>query len=178
MILPSSIQTSCLPTLISKRWSPPSNSLSDLPPPGPGKGSLALRGSPLVPQTRMRRSLSMPGTTLQCTLTLWIISFSELTLLVGYSGFHAVGTAAISRRGAPWGVLDPDLRVKGTKGLRVVDASAIPYVPTGHSKFILRCERPVPDCDEQHKDRCTSSRRLLLKKSRRDADTLFSEVPG
>ena len=52
-----------------------------------------------------------------------------------YSVFHAVGTAAISQRGAPWGVLDPDLRVKGTKGLRVVDASALPYVPSAHSKF-------------------------------------------
>ena len=57
-----------------------------------------------------------------------------LTLLAESSVFHAVGTAAISHRGAPWGVLDPDLRVKGTKGLRVVDASALPYVPTGHSK--------------------------------------------
>ena len=82
----------------------------------------------------------MPGTTLQCASTPWTIPFSELTLLVGYSGFHAVGTAAISRRGAPWGVLDPDLRVKGTKGLRVVDASALPYVPTGHSEFILKCK--------------------------------------
>ena len=48
--------------------------------------------------------------------------------------FHAVGTAAMSPRGAQWGVLDPDLRVKGTNGLRVVDASAFPYVPTAHSK--------------------------------------------
>ena len=82
----------------------------------------------------------MPGTTLQRTLTPWIVPLSELMLPVGYSVFHAVGTAAISRRGAPWGVLDPDLRVKGTKGLRVVDASAIPYVPTGHSELILKCK--------------------------------------
>ena len=68
----------------------------------------------------------------------WTIPLPELTLLVGCSVFHAVGTAAISRCDAPWGVLDPDLRVKGTAGLRVVDASALPYVPTAHSKFILK----------------------------------------
>ena len=65
----------------------------------------------------------------------WIVLLSDLTLLIGRSLSHAVGTAAISQRESPWGVLDPDLRVKGTTGLRVVDASAIPYVPTAHSKF-------------------------------------------
>jgi choline dehydrogenase-like flavoprotein len=38
---------------------------------------------------------------------------------------HALGTAAMSPRGASWGVVDPDFRVKGTKGLRVVDGSVI-----------------------------------------------------
>ena len=71
-----------------------------------------------------------------------IVSFSDLlTLLVECSVFHAVGTAAISPRGVPWGVLDPDLRVKGTKGLRVVDASALPYVPSAHSEFSLMRKR-------------------------------------
>ena len=82
--------------------------------------------------------------------------------------FHAVGTAAISQRGAPWGVLDPDLRVKGTKGLRVVDASALPYVPTAHSEFSPVCERPTLDCFEQRKGRYIFLQRSPLKKSRRD----------
>ena len=60
--------------------------------------------------------------------------------MVECSGLHGVGTAAMSERGAQWGVLDPDLRVKGTAGLRVVDASALPYVPTGHSEFSLTCK--------------------------------------
>ena len=39
--------------------------------------------------------------------------------------WHPVGTASISPKGAKHGVLDPDLKVKGVKGLRVVDGSAI-----------------------------------------------------
>ena len=47
----------------------------------------------------------------------------------------------MSERGARWGVLDPDLRVKGTTGLRVVDASALPYAPTGHCEPSLSSAR-------------------------------------
>jgi len=66
--------------------------------------------------------------------------------VVGCSGVHAVGTAGISRRGDPWGVVDPDLRVKGANGVRVVDASALPYVPTAHSESLSIVWRPVSDC--------------------------------
>jgi len=38
---------------------------------------------------------------------------------------HSVGTAAMSPKGATYGVVDPDLRVKGVFGLRVVDASIL-----------------------------------------------------
>lgn len=37
--------------------------------------------------------------------------------------YHPTSTACMSPKGASWGVLDPDLRVKGVVGLRVVDAS-------------------------------------------------------
>lgn len=37
--------------------------------------------------------------------------------------WHPVGTLAMSGKGADWGVVDPDLKVKGLKGVRVVDAS-------------------------------------------------------
>ncbi|KAH6912219.1 pyranose dehydrogenase [Coprinopsis sp. MPI-PUGE-AT-0042] len=45
---------------------------------------------------------------------------------------HPVSTAAMSARGSKRGVVDPDLKVKGVKGLRVVDASAMPFVVAAH----------------------------------------------
>lgn len=42
-----------------------------------------------------------------------------------FSTAHPVGTAAMSPKGAKYGVVDPDLRVKGVSGLRIVDASVL-----------------------------------------------------
>lgn len=39
--------------------------------------------------------------------------------------FHATGTASMSPKGAKWGVVDPDLKVKGVEGIRVVDVSIL-----------------------------------------------------
>ncbi|KXN87048.1 Choline dehydrogenase, mitochondrial [Leucoagaricus sp. SymC.cos] len=47
---------------------------------------------------------------------------------------HGIGSAAMSPRGASWGVVDPDFRVKGAYGLRIVDASIFPTVPSGHTQ--------------------------------------------
>jgi choline dehydrogenase-like flavoprotein len=38
---------------------------------------------------------------------------------------HGVGTASMAPVHAPFGVVDPDLKVKGVDGLRVVDASVL-----------------------------------------------------
>jgi choline dehydrogenase len=37
--------------------------------------------------------------------------------------FHPVGTASMTAKNARWGVVDPDLKLKGADGVRVVDAS-------------------------------------------------------
>ncbi|KAK7058013.1 mitochondrial choline dehydrogenase [Favolaschia claudopus] len=49
--------------------------------------------------------------------------------------YHPAGTASMSPKGAKWGVVDPDLTVKGLKGLRVVDLSITPFIPATHTQF-------------------------------------------
>ena len=48
--------------------------------------------------------------------------------------FHPVGTSAMSPAKARWGVVDPQLRVKGADGVRVVDASVWPFLPNAHTQ--------------------------------------------
>ncbi|KAJ4481282.1 aryl-alcohol oxidase-like protein [Lentinula aciculospora] len=51
-----------------------------------------------------------------------------------FSTAHPVGTVAMSAKGAQYGVVDPDLKVKGVEGLRVVDASVFPFVTSAHTQ--------------------------------------------
>ncbi|KDR79277.1 hypothetical protein GALMADRAFT_63161 [Galerina marginata CBS 339.88] len=53
---------------------------------------------------------------------------------MGDSVFHPVGTAAMSGFGATTGVVNPDLTVKGADGLRIVDASVFPFIPSCHTQ--------------------------------------------
>ncbi|KAJ7035349.1 aryl-alcohol oxidase [Mycena alexandri] len=48
--------------------------------------------------------------------------------------FHPTGTASMSPKNAIYGVVDPDLRVKGASGLRIADASVLPIVPSAHTQ--------------------------------------------
>ncbi|KAG7204873.1 hypothetical protein KM043_005273 [Ampulex compressa] len=45
---------------------------------------------------------------------------------------HEIGTAKMGPSNDPYAVVDPRLRVYGVRGLRVVDASIMPTMPTGH----------------------------------------------
>jgi choline dehydrogenase len=44
----------------------------------------------------------------------------------GGVGYHPVGTCRMGAKDDPMAVLDPQLRVRGVAGLRVIDASAFP----------------------------------------------------
>ncbi|GFT35675.1 glucose dehydrogenase [Trichonephila clavipes] len=57
----------------------------------------------------------------ECFLRAGVLSYQDL-----------VGTAKMGDPKDPTTVVDPQLRVKGTKGLRVVDASVIPILPAGN----------------------------------------------
>ncbi|KAK0199898.1 aryl-alcohol-oxidase from pleurotus Eryingii [Desarmillaria ectypa] len=50
---------------------------------------------------------------------------------------HIVATASMSANGATHGVVDPDLRVKGTRNLRVVDESILPFIPSANTQFAV-----------------------------------------
>ncbi|KAF5316717.1 hypothetical protein D9619_006567 [Psilocybe cf. subviscida] len=46
--------------------------------------------------------------------------------------FHPTGTASMTKSSSNNGVVNPDLTVKGADGLRIVDASVFPFVPSCH----------------------------------------------
>ncbi|KAJ6495031.1 alcohol oxidase [Mycena sanguinolenta] len=71
------------------------------------------------------------------TVDITSMSPAELTAHIRANsgpGYHVVGTAGMSPRGAQYGVVDPDLKVKGFARLRVIDASVIPIVPGAHTQ--------------------------------------------
>ncbi|KAF9445057.1 GMC oxidoreductase [Macrolepiota fuliginosa MF-IS2] len=47
---------------------------------------------------------------------------------------HGVASCSMGPHGADWGVVDPEFKVRGVTGLRIVDASVIPVVPSGHTQ--------------------------------------------
>jgi len=52
---------------------------------------------------------------------------------IGTTIFHPVGTCKMGRADDPMAVLDSQLRVRGIHHLRVVDASAMPYITSGNT---------------------------------------------
>jgi choline dehydrogenase len=52
---------------------------------------------------------------------------------IGTTIFHPVGTCKMGRENDPLSVVDSQLRVKGVRGLRVVDASVMPTITSGNT---------------------------------------------
>jgi 5-(hydroxymethyl)furfural/furfural oxidase len=61
--------------------------------------------------------------------------------------FHPAGTCAMGRPENPLAVVDPDCRVRGVEGLRVVDASVMPLLPAGNTCLptMMIAEHAVPN---------------------------------
>lgn len=49
------------------------------------------------------------------------------------TNYHPVGSAPMGPNGDPMAVLDPALRVRGVEGLRVIDCSVMPMIPSGNT---------------------------------------------
>jgi 4-pyridoxate dehydrogenase len=75
------------------------------------------RGAPVAPA---------PGILTNAQIDAWI---RDTVITVN----HPLGTCAIGAQG----VLDPELRVRGIENLRVVDASALPDMPSAHINAII-----------------------------------------
>jgi len=58
---------------------------------------------------------------------------AEAAGLIGTTIFHPVGTCRMGRREDPQAVVDSELRVIGVEGLRVVDASIMPFITSGNT---------------------------------------------
>ena len=61
----------------------------------------------------------------------------------GATIFHPTGTCQMGPDNDPMAVLDSSLRVRGVKGLRVVDCSAMPTLPSGNTNWpaVMLAER-------------------------------------
>ena len=65
-----------------------------------------------------------------------LVTDAELTEFCGKTvktNYHPVGSARMGPDGDPMAVLDAELRVRGVEGLRVIDAAAMPFVPSGNT---------------------------------------------
>ncbi|EIN10996.1 alcohol oxidase [Punctularia strigosozonata HHB-11173 SS5] len=65
--------------------------------------------------------------------------------------FHAVGSCQMTASNSSSGCVDPDLKVKGTKGLRIIDGSVLPFVPSAHTQvpiYIIAVSFHIDNVDQ------------------------------
>jgi len=61
------------------------------------------------------------------------VSLAEHCRRTVKTNWHPVGTARMGKANDDMAVLDEDLCVRGVQGLRVIDASAMPFIPSGNT---------------------------------------------
>ncbi|KAJ7362668.1 hypothetical protein DFH08DRAFT_910802 [Mycena albidolilacea] len=61
-------------------------------------------------------------------------ALDEFIRNTGSSSGHIVSTAAMSAKDASYGVVNPDLLVKGASGVSIIDASIMPFIPSAHTQ--------------------------------------------
>jgi choline dehydrogenase len=101
----------------------------------------------------LARSPSLAPYTANCELSVNATDQEIISRIENHAAsmFHPVGTARMGRKDDPDAVLDSQLRVIGTDGLRVVDASAMPSTIRGHTMapVVLIAERACALIREQ-----------------------------
>jgi choline dehydrogenase len=77
---------------------------------------------------------------------------AEAAGLIGTTIFHPVGTCRMGKQEDPMAVVDSELRVKGVRGLRVVDASIMPFITSGNtnSPTLMIAEKTAQLLAAQH----------------------------
>ena len=100
------------------------------------------------PLAKLRRAERIPGAAAQSEeeLLTWIRAYAQ-------NGDHPVGTVKMGLAKDPLAVVDERLRVHGLQGVRVVDASIMPTVPSGNTNIptIMIAERAADLIKEDHR---------------------------
>lgn len=87
---------------------------------------------PTIFKTQPLAGLVKPnGQTIPTDLNLDSLEYARNLVDTGFTTYHPCGTCAMMPR-EDGGVVDPQLRVYGVNGLRVVDASIFPLIPRGN----------------------------------------------
>jgi choline dehydrogenase len=111
------------------------------------------------------------------------------------TNYHPVGTCRMGRANDPSAVVAPDLRVIGVAGLRIVDASIMPTIPsgntnapvlaiadkavdiiTGHDSLAGSCR--APESARQAPDPAAVDRKITLFKADTRSAAAFAPLPS
>ncbi|XP_049311685.1 glucose dehydrogenase [FAD, quinone] [Bactrocera dorsalis] len=102
----------------------------------------------------------------QFTDEYWDCAIRQYTMTI----YHMSGTAKMGPPSDPWAVVDPQLRVYGVPGLRVIDASIMPTITNGniHAPVVMIAEKGA----DMIKELWLSSTQWRTKRARSDLEPI------